>query len=109
MIDFGLTLTYVLIGIAALACVISPILQMKGDINKVKKLAAPLILLSVIVSVAFFLSSGEVLPEYTDANGMLLSTTLSKIIGTALITFYILSAITIGAVLYTEVVNKLFK
>ena len=109
MIDFGLTLTYVLIGIAALACILSPILQMKGDVNKVKKMVAPLILLFGIIGVAFFMSSGEVLPEYINSDGVLITESTSKVVGTSLITFYILSAITIGSVLYSEFVTKLFK
>ena len=109
MIDFGLIITYLLISIAALACIVSPIIQMKNDANKLKKIMTPLIMVLLLVGLAMIVSSSEVLPEYTDSNGNLISSTLSKIVGGSLITFYMLSIITIGAVLYSEFLHKLFK
>jgi len=109
MIDFGLIITYLLISIAALACIVSPIIQMKNDANKLKKIMIPLIMALLLVGLAMIVSSSEVLPEYTDSNGNLISSTLSKIVGGSLITFYMLSIITIGAVLYSEFLHKLFK
>ena len=69
----------------------------------------PLIMALLLVGLAMIVSSSEVLPEYTDSNGNLISSTLSKIVGGSLITFYMLSIITIGAVLYSEFLHKLFK
>ena len=109
MIDFGLIITYLLISIAALACIISPIIQMKNDADKLKKMMIPAIMALLLVGLAMMASSSEVLPEYTDSNGNLISNTLSKLVGGSLITFYILSIITIGAVLYSEFLHKLFK
>ena len=87
MIDFGLIITYLLISIAALACIVSPIIQMKNDANKLKKIMIPLIMALLLVGLAMIVSSSEVLPEYTDSNGNLISSTLSKIVGGSLITF----------------------
>ena len=108
MIDFGLILTYLLLALSVLACIGSPIIQMKNDSSKLKKIITPLIILSFIIILSMLISSGEVLPEYTDANGILISSNLSKFVGGALITFYILSLITIIAVLYSEFLYKLF-
>ena len=37
MTDFGLILTYLMIGIAVIACIVSPVLQMKNNPQKIKK------------------------------------------------------------------------
>ena len=108
MIDFGLILTYCLIAGTMLLCIISPILQMKNDSKKIKELIIPIISLIMILIVSILIASNDVLPEYTNANGALISSTLSKIVGGSLITFYVLSIIAIGSVLYSEFLYKLF-
>ena len=108
MVDFGLILTYLLISITVLACIASPIIQMKNDLNKIKKMTIPILGLLLIIILSVLISSGEVLPNYTDANGQLISSSLSKLVGGSLITFYILSLITISAVLYSEFLYKIF-
>ena len=109
MINFGLILTYLLVGIATLACIASPILQMKNNSKNIKKLIIPISGLIIIFIVAFLIASNEVLPEYTNSNGFLISSNLSKIVGGSLIAFYLLSAIAIMAVLYSEFLYKLFQ
>tara|TARA_B100000902_G_C27265647_1_gene893362 strand:+ start:1243 stop:1584 length:342 start_codon:yes stop_codon:yes gene_type:complete len=108
MVDFGLILTYLLIGITVLACIASPIIQMKNDLNRIKKMTIPILGLLLIIGLSVLISSGEVLPNYTDANGQLISSSLSKFVGGSLITFYILSLITICAVFYSEFLYKIF-
>ena len=108
MTDFGLILTYIMIAVAALACIASPILQMQNDTDKIKKMVGPLIGLILIVGVSILIASSEVLPEYTNTDGNLISANMSKIIGGCLITFYILSGMTILSVLYSEFLHKFF-
>ena len=108
MIDFGLILTYCLVAGAMLLCVASPILQMKSDSKKTKKMIMPVIGLIIILMISILIASSDVLPEYTNANGMLISSSLSKIVGGSLIAFYFLSLIAIGSVLYSEFLYKLF-
>ena len=108
MIDFGLILTYCLIAGTMLLCIASPILQMKNDSQKVKELIMPIISLIMILTISILIASSEVLPEYTNVNGVLISSVLSKIVGGSLITFYVLSLIAIGSVLYSEFLYKLF-
>ena len=111
MTDLGLILTYVLISIAILACLISPILPivkhlMNGESNqalkKVKTILMPILLISSVFGIGIMIASSEVLPHYTNSQGMLISGGTSKIIGGSLITFYILSLIAFGAILYSE-------
>ena len=109
MTDFGLILTYLMIGIAVIACIVSPVLQMKNNPQKIKKMILPVISLFVILGLSLLVSSSEVLPNYTNSNGELISGSLSKFVGGCLITFYILSLIAIGAVIYSELLHKLFK
>lgn len=109
MTDIGLILTYIMIAIATLACVVSPILQIKNDSKKIKAMAGPFIGLILIIGISILISSNEILPAYTNADGNLISSNMSKIVGGALITFYILSAITILSVLYSEVLYKFFE
>ena len=108
MIDFGLILTYFLVIGAMILCVGSPILQMKSDSKKMKKMIMPIISLLTIILISVLIASSEVLPEYTNSNGMLISTTLSKIVGGSLITFYLLSFIAMGSVIYSEFLHKVF-
>jgi len=108
MTDFGLIITYIMIAGATLACVVSPILQIKNDPEKIKSMAGPLIGLVLIIGISVLISSSEVLPEYTNTDGQLISQNMSKMVGGALITFYILSVITVLSVLYSEVLYKFF-
>ena len=109
MINFGLILTYLLIGVAIIACVASPILQIKNNKKKTTKMIMPIMALVLILFLSFLIASNEVLPNYTDSNGALISANLSKIVGGALISFYLLSLFAIGSVLYSEFVYKIFK
>ena len=108
MTDFGLILTYLMIAGATLACIASPIIHMKNDTEKIKKMVGPLIGLIVIIGVSILIASNEVLPSYTNTDGNLISANMSKIIGGCLITFYILSGITIFSVIYSEFLHKFF-
>tara|TARA_B100000700_G_C15026998_1_gene848689 strand:+ start:22 stop:363 length:342 start_codon:yes stop_codon:yes gene_type:complete len=109
MTDIGLIITYIMIAGATLACIISPILQIKNDPDKIKAMAGPFIGLIIIISISVLISSNEVLPEYTSSDGNLISSNMSKMVGGSLITFYILSVITILSVVYSEFLYKFFK
>ena len=109
MTDIGLILTYILIVVAATACCISPLLKMKNNPGEMKKMIIPLIGLALILGLSILIASSAVLPNYTNSQGVLISTTSSKIIGGCLITFYILSIIACVSILYSEFVYKFFK
>jgi hypothetical protein len=108
MVDIGLILTYCLVAGGVILCIASPILQMKNDGKKMKKMIMPIIGLLMIVIISILIASSEVLPEYTNANGMLISSGLSRLVGGSLITFYLLSLIAMGSVIYSEFLHKLF-
>ena len=68
----------------------------------------PIVALIVIVGISILISPNEVLSDYTNNQGVLISSGTSKIDGGCLITFYILSLITIGLILYSELLYKFF-
>ena len=108
MTDLGLILAYILIVVAALVCMVSPFLRIKNDFKKIKKTTIPIVALIVIVGISILISPNEVLLDYTNNQGVLISAGTSKIIGGCLITFYILSLITVGLILYSEFLYKFF-
>ena len=108
MTDLGLILAYILIVVTALACIVSPYLRIKNDFKKIKKTIMPIIALIVNVGISILISPNEVLSDYTNNQGGLISSGTSKIVGGCLITFYILSLITIGLILYSEFLYKFF-
>tara|TARA_B100001250_G_scaffold353956_1_gene327542 strand:+ start:1676 stop:2017 length:342 start_codon:yes stop_codon:yes gene_type:complete len=109
MTDLGLIITYIMIAAAIIACIASPIIQLKNHPEKIKQMMMPLLLLIGIFIFSTLISSNDVLPTYTNSDGALISTNLSKVVGGCLITFYVLAMIAIGSVLYSEVLHKLFK
>jgi|TARA_Y100000994_G_C15675703_1_gene435627 hypothetical protein len=109
MTDIGLILTYILITVAATACCISPLLKMKNNPGEMKKMIIPIVGIILILGLSILIASSEVLPNYTNSQGVLISNTTSKVIGGCLITFYILSIIACGSILYSEFVYKFFK
>ncbi len=109
MTDFGLILTYLMISVAIIACIVSPVLQIKNNPQKIKKMIMPLLSILFILGFSLLIASNEVLPNYTNSNGDLISTGLSKFVGGCLITFYTLALIAFGTVIYSELLHKLFK
>ena len=108
MTDIGLILTYLMIGVAVVTCIASPIIQIKNQPGKIKEMIIPIAILLCLFIFSIFISSNEVLPEFTTSDGSLISANVSKIVGGCLITFYLLALIAIGSVLYGEFLKKLF-
>jgi len=109
MTDFGLILTYLMISVAVIACIVSPVLQIKNNPQKIKKMTIPIVSVLFIIGLSLLIASNEVLPNHTNSNGDLISTSLSKFVGGSLITFYTLALIAFGSVIYSELLHKLFK
>ena len=103
MTDIGLILTYLMIGLAIIACIASPIIQIKNQPGKIKEMIIPIALLFCLFILSTLISSNEVLPEFTKSDGSLISAKVSKVVGGCLITFYILVFVAIGAVIYSEI------
>lgn len=107
-ISEGLMLTwcYILMAIAAATAIIFPILTMAQNPKKAKNALIGIVGLVVVCLIGYFMASGD---DYYAANGELLADAASaKKSEAGLIAFYIMAAVSIGAVIYAEV-SKMFK
>ena len=95
MVDVGLFIAYILIGVCILTAVGMPLMKALGDPDSLKKIGMGVGALVVVFLVAFFTASGE---NSGDA-----SATTAKLVGAGLTTFYILAIAAIGGIVYTEI------
>ena len=96
MVDVGLFLSYILIGVCILTAVGMPLVKAFGDPDSLKKIGMGVgasCLRYLLVS--FFTSSGQAQGDVT-AN-------TAKLVGAGLTTFYILAVAAIGGIVYTEI------
>jgi hypothetical protein len=104
-VDAGLFGSYILFAVALGAAVILPFintLQSPGEIKKALFALAGIIVLFVI---SYAIAGSDVTTEQA-AKG--LSENTSKLVGAGLIMFYLVAAIAIGGLIYSEI-NKAFK
>lgn len=105
MIDFALYLAYGLIIIAALGATILPLINSLGDPGSLIKTGVGILALLVVFFIAYVISGDEVSPLYA-THGV--DASLSKWVGAALITMYVLFLVAIVSIIVTEV-SKLFR
>lgn len=95
MVDVGLFISYILIGVCILAAVGMPLVKAMGDPDSLKKMGMGVGALIVVFIVSYVLADGT--PQ-GDA-----SSTTAKMVGAGLTTFYILAIAAIGGIVYTEI------
>ena len=95
MVDVGLFIAYILIGVCILAAVGMPLAKAFGDPDSLKKMGRGVGAILVVFLVSFFTASGE---NSGDA-----SATTAKMVGAGLTTFYILAFAAIAGIVYTEI------
>lgn len=105
LIDFALYLSYGLIIIAILGSVILPLINSLGDPMSLLKTGAGVIAILAVFFISYALASNEVSPMYANFG---VDASLSKWIGGAIITMFVLIIIAIGSIIFTEI-SKLFK
>ncbi|MDD2491990.1 MAG: hypothetical protein PHV12_07350 [Bacteroidales bacterium] len=96
MLDSLLYYTYALIGIAVLAALILPLINLLGNPKGLKKMLMSLILVVVFVGIAYLLSSGEPLQVKTNIEA---SESVLRMTDAGLILVYIMSAVAFVAIL----------
>jgi len=96
MLDSLLYYTYALIGIAVLAALILPLINLLGNPKGLKKMLMSLILVVVFVGIAYLLSSGEPLQVKTNIEA---SESVLRMTDAGLILVYIMSAVAFIAIL----------
>ena len=104
LINIGIILTYLMVGLAALTAIGFGIKNMIQKTGSAKKTLFTIGGLIAIIIIAYITASDEVLNEYKKYN---ITTSASKQVGMGLITFYILIFGAIAAVLYSEL-SKMF-
>ena len=95
MVDVGLFIAYILIGVCILAAVGMPLVKAFGDPDSLKKMGIGVGALLVVFLVSYFTASGEAMGDAT-AN-------TTKLVGAGLTTFYILAIGAIAGIVYTEI------
>ncbi len=104
-VDIGLYATYILVAIGIIAIIVFPIIQAIGDPSGLLKSGVGILAILGVFLLAYLISGNEVTPLYEKYE---ITPTSSKVVGGALITFYLLLIFSFGAIIYSEV-SKMFK
>lgn len=106
MVDFMLYASYFLIGVALVGSIVLPLIKSLDDPSSLIKSAVGIAALVVIFLIAYTVSGSEVSADAAMRYGLTEST--SKLVGASLITMYLMGAIAVASILYSEIA-KLFK
>ncbi|MDG2138713.1 MAG: hypothetical protein P8J77_00730 [Flavobacteriales bacterium] len=99
LINIGIIITYIMIGFAALSAISFGVKKMLSNTKNAKKTLYAILGLIVVCILSYLIASDEILNSYEKYK---ISASESKNVGMGLIMFYILSALAVGAVLYSE-------
>jgi len=104
-VDIVIVVAYALLGIAALAAIVMPLINAFGNPKSLITSGIGLVFLLVLFGIAFGLSGGEVTPIYSKFG---IDSGLSKYVGATIITTYILIVLAVVGIVGTEI-TKIFK
>lgn len=102
MTNYGIIICYILLAVATLAAVVFPIIQFAQHPKNAKGALIGIGALIVVVGISYALSSDN------NPSNMEITAEAAKQVGTGLYAFYLLAAVAIVAVVYSEVA-KLIK
>jgi len=102
MVDAGLIISYVLIGLCALTAIVLPLMQAAGNPGSLKKIGISFGGMLVVFLICYLLAGSDTLDVKNITEGD------SKMVGAGIIMFYLLLIGAIGSIVYTEV-TKLSK
>lgn len=105
LVNIGIYITYAMIAIGAIAAIVFPIIHTATDPKKAKSALISIGSVLLLVIISYVLASDVVLKSYEKYG---VTPGSSKMVSTGLILFYIMSIISLGAVVYSEV-SKIFK
>lgn len=101
IINFGLYLAYIMIGLAAIAAVIFPVIFLVQDPKKAKGSLFGILGLAIIFGISYAISGNEL---YTDLQDPF----VSKLVGGGIIMFYLMFVVSIVIAIYSEIA-RIFK
>lgn len=104
IVNIGIIIAYVLLGLAILSSVLLPLINAVGNPRTLLKGLVGVVFILIIYGIAYAVSADTVLPTYAKFN---VGAGLSKYIGATLITMYILLCVSIIGIVYTEI-SKIF-
>ncbi len=99
MINVGLFLSYILVGVCTLVAIGMPLVKAFGDPQSLKKLGTGVGAIVVVFIISYIIADGS---AYQNA-----SAGTSKMVGAGLITMYILAFLAIGGIVFTEIQKML--
>ena len=99
--DIMLYATYLLAVVGTILSIVMPLLKSLDDPKGLMKSGLGVLGLAVLFFICYFLSGNEVLPKFEGAP-FNLTPGLSQLIGGMLVMTYVLSLVTIAAILVTE-------
>ena len=102
LINIGIILTYIMIGFGAVIAIGFGIKKMLSNTQNTKKTVYTIVGLTAILLFSYFMASDEVVKSFEKYE---ITSSVSKQVGTGLISFYILIFGAIITVLYAEISN----
>lgn len=105
IVNIGLVITYIMLGIGVLAAVVFPIIHMVQNPKSAKGALIGIGFLLVVFGISYAIGGDEVTPAM---EAMQATPTTSKIVSAGLIGFYILFTVSIIAAIYSEI-SRFFK
>jgi len=102
MVEVGLYLSYALLGVAALATIVFPIIHMVKNPDTAKRTGISIIGLLIIFGISFVFAKDDIITKFD------YSAADYKLVGAALIGMYILVFGTVLSILYSEI-SGIFK
>lgn len=106
MIDFGITLTYIMIGVCVVSILGFAIAKVFTHVSKVKNALIGIAILLIIFFIGYTIADGSDYVNYPAS--MHITEGKSKMVGTGLTTFYALALLSVLSIVYVEV-SKIFK
>jgi len=100
VINIGLYVSYVLMGIAMLAAIVLPLINSLDDTSSLIKAGIGVGIVLVLYLISWAISGNEVIDAYIKWD---IGEGISKAIGGALIMMYMLFIVAIGGIIYTEI------
>lgn len=106
MVDFGIILTYIMIGICVAAIVSFALAKVFTHFSKVKNAIIGIGVLVVIFVIGYAIADGSDYVNFPASMGI--TEGKSKMVATGLTTFYVLAFLSVLSIVYVEV-SKIFK
>lgn len=109
MANYGIGLTYILVGVAVLGAILSSVLGIVRNPGGLKQAAIGIGAFVVVFGIAYVMASDAVPQTSLSAEEMEeITGSVSRNVGTGLYAFYILFLAAVAAIVYSEI-SKLFK